>query len=247
MSETTGPLPLADRTLYIREEGLSVPPPEVEALRGMLSPEERSRADRFRHEWHRRRFIVAHGRLRQLLAAVTGEPPASLRFRQGPHGKPFLDQGPSFNLSHSGDRLLFGVSKAGRIGVDLEEERPVREMEALARKKFAAEEVEAFLAAPAVDRPRTFFRIWTLKEAYLKGVGTGLSTRLDSFAVESGPASERSAILRIDDPREAVDRWIVRTIPASEGAYAAVAIDEPGVTVVRLPMDDAPSGPVEAL
>lgn len=235
MSQTTGPLRLADRTLYLREGGLAVASRELEALRTLLSPDERRRADRFRHERHRRRFIVAHGRLRQFLGTITERPPPSIQFRQGAHGKPFMDGGPSFNLSHSGDRFLIGVSSAGRVGVDLEVERPVREMEALARKKFALEEVEVFLAAPATDRVRTFFRIWTLKEAYLKGVGTGLATRLDSFAVEPGAGAARTAILRIDDPEETVGRWIVRSVPASEGAHAAVAIDDPDVTVVSLP------------
>ncbi|NNF29389.1 MAG: 4'-phosphopantetheinyl transferase superfamily protein [Gemmatimonadetes bacterium] len=235
MSET-GPLRLEDRTLYIQERRLWVPDRELEALRRTLSVVELKRADRLRHERHRRRFIIAHGRLRQLLGSVTGRRPSSLRFREGAHGKPFMDEGPSFNLSHSGDRLLIGVSKAGRVGVDLEEERPVREMVALARKKFAAEEVELFLAATAADRVETFFRIWTLKEAYLKGVGTGLSTRLDSFAVAPRDA-EGSAILRIDDPGETVGNWIVRNVPASEGAHAAVAIDDPDVAVEVLPFE----------
>ena len=232
--ETTGSLPLADRTLYIQEGELEVPAEELEELRGVLSAEERMRADRFRYERHRRRFIVAHARLRNVLGLVSDRRPTSLEFRHGKHGKPFLDGGPSFNLSHSGDRFLIGVSTSGRVGVDLEVERPVREMEALARKKFAPEEVRLFLATTPAERVGVFFRIWTLKEAYLKGVGTGLSTRLDSFAVDPGAPDASSAIHRIDDPHEEVEGWIVRTVPASRGARAAIALDDPGAHVVRL-------------
>ncbi len=234
MVETTGPFPLEEGTIYLLEGDLHGSPAEVDASLAILSPAERTRAARFRYYRHRRRYVIAHARLRQTLSRVTGERPEAFRFQLGKHGKPYLMDGPSFNLSHSGERFLLGMSTSGRIGVDLEEERPVREMVALAKKKFSSEEVEVFLAAPEIDRTRVFFRIWTLKEAYLKGIGTGLATRLDSFAVNPQPG-ETNALVRIDDPAEVLDAWFVRNWAVGGSAHAAVAIDRPRSAVVALP------------
>jgi len=229
MAETTS-TGMEEGTVYIREGNLRGSPSEIEDGWRVLSPEEHARAARFRHEYHRRRYVLAHAHLRQTLARLTGGTPEAFRFQFGDHGKPYLDKGPSFSLSHSGDRFLIGVSTAGRVGVDIEEQRPVREMLALARKKFSPEEVDVLLAAPTSDRSETFFRIWTLKEAYLKGVGTGLATRLDSFAVYPG-SGDANALRRIDDPTEGVEEWLVRYWSVAPGALAAVAVDQPGAGI----------------
>ena len=224
---------MEEDAIYLLEGGLHCSAAEMDAAMAILSPAERTRAARFRYYRHRRRYVIAHARLRQALSRVTGDAPQGFRFELGKHGKPYLVDGPSFNLSHSRDRYLIGLSVSGRVGVDLEEERPVREMVALARKKFSNEEVEVFLAAPEKDRTRVFFRIWTLKEAYLKGIGTGLATRLDSFAVRPEPG-EANALVRIDDPSEEVEAWFVRNWTVAGSAHAALAIDRPRSAVVDL-------------
>src|SRR5215203_6984646 len=75
----------------------------VRQMFGLLSPTERVRAARFAFDRDRRTFVLSHGILRSLLAAVCRRDPASLRFRQGLRGKPSLVDAPpglQFNLSH---------------------------------------------------------------------------------------------------------------------------------------------------
>ena len=225
--------PLEPGTVTLQSGTLHAEPAELRALAALLTPDETARAERFRHDRHRRRFIVAHGRLRQILGTAVGTPPEALRFRYGKHGKPRLEGGPSFNLSHSGDRYLIALSPRGRLGVDVEAERPLRDMERLARKKFSSDELEALMRAPPSARLSAFFRIWTLKEAYLKAIGTGLATRLSSFSVDPD-AGHAHALIRIDDSGESPGQWLVRRLSQDQGFAAAVAIDEPGVTIRRV-------------
>lgn len=96
------------------------------------------------------------------------------------HGKPILrDAGLFFSISHSGDKA-FVVLSDHEIGCDVE---MIRDIDAirLAQRFFAPEEV-SYLTASA-DIEGEFFRIWTLKEAYIKCRGEGLSIPLNSFIV----------------------------------------------------------------
>ncbi|MHC4225364.1 MAG: 4'-phosphopantetheinyl transferase family protein [Planctomycetota bacterium] len=74
------------------------------------------------------------------------------------------------------------------IGVDLEE--PSKDLEAaeLARQYFSRAEARAVEEARGVDRLRTFYGFWSLKEAALKSIGEGLPFGLDAFEFELGPS-----------------------------------------------------------
>ena len=154
---------------------------------GLLDPDERRRAERFVFPRHRLLFIAAHALLRATLAALAGCGATELRFVAGVHGKPtaWLDSGPaplSFNLSHTdGIAGLAAIVQPGRsIGFDLE---PLsrRVNLAVADRFFTPAEI-AWLRSLAEDARRDgFLRLWTLKEAFLKATGKGLTQNLASF------------------------------------------------------------------
>ncbi len=151
----------------------------------ILSPDERARAARFRRPEDRVRSIVSRTALRDLLARYVGAAPAALRFVAGPHGKPMLapgstDSPPGFNVAHSGRVILLAFA-ACAVGIDVEQLRPDVEIEELARRFFAPEEVAAVHATPGARRVEIFFRVWTRKEAFLKAHGAGLSAPLDTL------------------------------------------------------------------
>ena len=102
--------------VYIWEGRLDVPADIVAAARKLLSARERKRADRFVYDRHRRRYTVAQAHLRRVLGQLTGIPPERVRFHYEDKGKPFLPGGPSFNQSHSEDRLMIAVAASGRSG-----------------------------------------------------------------------------------------------------------------------------------
>lgn len=222
--------------VYIWEGRLDVPDRVAAAARKLLSPRERKRADRFVYDRHRRRYTVAQAHLRRVLGQLTDTLPENIRFRYEDKGKPFLAGGPSFNQSHSEDRLMIAVAAAGRLGVDIEEMRRVRLMLEIANKNFARDEAARMRAAPANGRRRLFFRIWTRKEAFLKALGFGLTHPLRSFSVDPTPGAARG-LLHVEDLPEDPAQWYIGGVPCAEGAEAALAVDRAGVEMKPLPYD----------
>ena len=155
------------------------------ALEPSLSPEERTRAARFHVPTDRARFVAARGSLRARLAQYLGVDPRQVPLTYTPEGKPILagTQALHFNLSHSDALALLAVSPRRAVGVDVERLRTDFEPEPLAKRFFAPSECEALDRVPPGERHRAFLRLWTLKEAYLKAVGSGLNTPLNRFAV----------------------------------------------------------------
>lgn len=154
---------------------------------------ERQRGARFVFPRHRVLFIAAHALLRTVLAELGGEPAAAWRFVAATHGKPsaYLGMSPapvSFNLSHTeGIAGVAAIAQPGHaIGFDLE--ALARNVDlAVADRYFCREEVAWLdrLAAPA--RPAGFLRLWTLKEAFIKATGKGLTQDLASFWFDPRP------------------------------------------------------------
>lgn len=213
---------------------LDLSEPEREALSRHLSPDERSRADRFVFAHDRDRFLVGHGRMRELLAGYVGVPPRELRFSYGMHGKPrLLHSGPAphFNLSHSDDQAALAVSHDVEVGVDIEKVRMVER--GLARRFFGAAEIAALEALPDEQWLDGFFRCWTRKEAVLKATGVGLTLSLASFDV-SIAADEPPRLLRLDGDPEATGRWSLFEIrPNAETIVAVAAVADRQRTCLR--------------
>jgi 4'-phosphopantetheinyl transferase len=144
-----------------------------------LDAQERARAARFVFEHDRRRYQAAHVAMRALLAEATALGEAStLRFEHNAFGKPSLADAPDwhFSLSHSGDAALLAIDRAAPVGVDVEVERAMDDVDALADAHFTDAERAQLQRTPADARTRAFLLTWTRKEACLKAVGTGLGT-----------------------------------------------------------------------
>ena len=187
-----------------------------------LSGDELTRAGCFVFESDGRRFLAAHCALRERLAEFVGMPPELLQFQRGAHGKPELlgEATCSFNLSHSADLALIGLSREARVGVDVEMlGRPLANIDALAEQYFSRDEYEVFRRIDAADRRRAFLLTWTRKEACLKALGLGL--RADSRLLEVGLAEREQPVpTRLLPPDESLH---VRSIFPAPGAVGAIA------------------------
>jgi 4'-phosphopantetheinyl transferase len=194
---------------------LDVDQETAQALAGSLSGEERQRACRFRFARHRRRYIVARGLLRQLLASRLGTHSRSIELSYGAHGKPRLAPGSAavdlrFNLSHCADFALFAFCRGREVGVDVEALEPLRDADAIARQFFSRGEFQSYRALAPRDRERGFFRRWTRKEACLKALGASLHPALNEFEVPPGlslrsfsPAPGHAAALAVESGADA--------------------------------------------
>lgn len=187
----------------------------IAGWRAMLDPTELARADRFVFARHRVQYIAAHALLRAALSStMSGPQPTDWRFIAGPNGKPaaWLGGQPaplSFNLSHTNG--IVGVATVPQggcaLGFDLE---PLDRRVTLdvADHYFRAEEVAWLTALAEVRRTTGFLQLWTLKEAFIKATGEGLSRDLASFwftlsppCLHFAPHSGRSA------PAEQAKDW----------------------------------------
>ena len=194
----------------------------------LLSDDERARQRSFVSPELRRRFGAARAGLRTLLGRHLDRDPRSLAFATNEFGKPRLagDGQVHFNLSHCEERAVLAVSDA-EVGIDLERDRPIEHVD-LARRYFHANEVAAITASrDEAEQRRAFFLVWTLKEAVVKALGTGLSTPLDSFEIAIGTSTPRLAIA----PEGAPQTWWLHAAMAN-GYCCALAV--PGVGEVEL-------------
>lgn len=192
-------------------------------LAALLSPDEVARADRFVFEADRRRFVTARGWLRWQVGQMLEQAPETVRFGYRPHGKPYLPDAPDlhFNLAHSGDRALLGLAQGRALGVDIEQMRPLPDLESIITAFFSPQEQMAILAQPPEQRTAAFFATWTCKEAYLKAVGDGLARPLDSFTVAVAPGLP-PRLLSVEDHPAEMERWQLEVVAVAAGYKAAV-------------------------
>ncbi|MEU1217164.1 4'-phosphopantetheinyl transferase superfamily protein [Streptomyces sp. NPDC005790] len=196
--------------------------------RSELDPAERLRAAAFRRPADGLLYAAAHVALRRLLARYTGVPPQALRFVREPcpgcgaaHGRPAVDHGtPHFSLSHSGGLALVAVA-ARPVGADVQALPREETVELCASSLHPCERAELD-AAHGPDRRVLFGRIWTRKEAYLKGLGTGLSRSpgMDYLGADTGRHPDGWAVLDVP-------------CPATHTAAAVVRGSAPAVVRVR--------------
>lgn len=201
---------------------VDLPTATVKRMESVLSADETERAARFRFPADKQRYIVAHGCLRDILARYLNCEPAGLRFSTNQYGKPAVnDHTLEFNLSHSGDFALVGVTRNRSIGVDVERIRTMMDFERVARRFFSQNEVTELMSFPLDQRQRAFFECWARKEAYIKAHGLGLSLPLDSFDV----SLDEPALLRTarPDPSESA-RWTMLSLAVDPGYAGAVTV-----------------------
>ncbi len=224
---------IGNEHVHVWRVDLSVADTRVPTLEGVLSLDERARAARVSRGENRRRFVVSRAVLRCLLSQYAEVAPEQLRFGYGPHGKPGLEstglaQGLGFNVSHSGDVILYAVARGRSIGIDVEYERPRSNFMRIAERFFSIEECEALHAFPERDRPSAFYRCWTRKEAYVKARGDGIAAGLDTFSVS---IDEEPCLLRSDEGPAEVARWSMVDIVVEDGYVSALCAEGREVVV----------------
>ncbi len=172
---------------------------EREIYEGVLSQDERTRCGRFMFESDRVRCITARGGLRWLLSSYCGIPPEELGIQAGDYGKPALRDSrvpAQFNVSHSGDYILIGITAGAQCGVDIERSTAHRSEQAIADRFFCSREAEWLRRTE-----NGFLRLWTTKEAIIKAIGRGLSIPLSDVDVTDVVEGKTSVItLRTIEP-----------------------------------------------
>jgi 4'-phosphopantetheinyl transferase len=161
----------------------------------MLSRDEQVRAAQFRSLTDRQAFIVRRGILRWLLGQYLDREASSIAFAYGRFGKPAVaaqrnDRRLHFNVSRSGALVVYAVTAAGPVGVDVECLRPVPDFRHIASHFFSPLDAGRVLTQPPDRQLDAFFAAWTRTEALMKATGDGIahgSSRMAAGRAESRP------------------------------------------------------------
>ena len=201
-------------------------------LRAVLREDERDRADKFRFDRDRSRFIAARAGLRQILATCLNCDPHEPVFEYGERGKPKLsglDSALRFNLSHSGNIAMYALAEGRDIGIDVERYDKRRDHNRIAGRFFTSAENETLSKIPEKERAQAFTQLWVRKEAFLKACGQGLFMSLDTIEVSVGRDAPRIIALS-GEPANAVS-WVIADIDPGPEYAAAVVVSGSDVTI----------------
>ncbi len=155
---------------------------------GLLDEEERSQQRRFCFEKHRHQYLITRALIRTVLSLYVNRiTPEKWQFTKNDYGKPSIGNSSipislHFNISHTDKLVVLAVAVDQEVGVDVEYLiRPGKTVE-LADRFFSPSEAQQLLALPLERQNDRFFDLWTLKEAYIKACGMGLSIPLNHFS-----------------------------------------------------------------
>jgi 4'-phosphopantetheinyl transferase len=191
----------------------------------VLTPHEKIRAAQFRLSRPRESYILTRAALRLLLGRYLCQDPASIRFQFSSNGKPALEpiNRLRFNVTHSGKMAALALTEGCDIGIDLEQLRPLPDLEQIANRYFCSAEAAEINSLPAANHERAFFNCWTRKEAFVKAIGVGLSRPLNSFRVTVKPDEPANLVFPDDETSEL---WTLQDLQLGPDYAGAVAFND---------------------
>jgi 4'-phosphopantetheinyl transferase len=168
--------------VHVWHSSLTVSAAELTYAETFLSGGERRYAHRFTNEHAKIEFVIGRARLRELLGRYVGRDGRELEFGITREGKPFLVTAPEyeFNLTHSGDVVLYGIARARPVGVDIERLKPIPRALELSKRYMLPEEHALVTAASSETRDRAFLSLWVKREGSGKAYGVGIWKVLES-------------------------------------------------------------------
>jgi len=201
---------------------------ELVNCQAILSREERAKGSRFVFEADRHRYFVARAMTRQLIGGYLGIDPSICAFELNEYGKPFVHEAQqvsppiSFNVSHTSGLIVIAVTRRLAVGIDVENVSKQPAPLEIASQYFAPSEVAQLQSSTHLEKGLRFFEFWTLKEAYIKARGMGLSIPLQSF---SFAIDEDGKQLRFSPPADDRVQWAFRQFKPTHDHVIAVCVD----------------------
>lgn len=220
---------IAKDEIHLWDTSLAVGDEVLARMERLLSPDERVYADEFSHTGARRQYVISRGILRELLSRYVGTPPADIRFGIEGAGKPVLAgaRDVDFNLSHSGELVLYGIAVSRPVGVDMEHVRPIPKAVELARRFMSPAEQENLAATPPDRKDREFLSMWVKRESYAKALGTSVWRALEQLHPMGNPVGSADANPQMSSGHA------VRLVDYSDEYVAAVAAAGSDWRIVR--------------
>ncbi len=209
----------------------------------ILSNEEREKYQRFHFEKDSHSYLVSHALVRKVLSRYCNVQPEAWKFSFNRHGKPEIlssieCQNIKFNLSHTDGLSACVVSLNNDCGVDVENIHRKNKLHAVSERMFAEQETKTLLACDESEVQKSFFDFWTLREAYVKAIGTGLGGSSKEFYFIIDTAGEatniRAANINFVDSKKKADlAWQFFLLEPSLEHVAAIAVSVSAGSAVK--------------
>lgn len=157
----------------------------------LLDQKEVDRGNSFAFDKDRNLYQASHVFLRRILSQYADIPPEYWAFSCNDFGKPAIEnsgqESLSFNLSHTHSMIACAVGYQYDLGVDIEGNQAVSNLVDMCRITLSDAELTTVLSTLPKQREKLFYRYWTLKEAYIKALGKGLSIPMKKIKYEIKP------------------------------------------------------------
>lgn len=218
---------LSDGVIDIWRIDLASSARDTAAAASILSNEELARAERYRFERHRARFIMGRAALREIIAGYCGLEARALQFAVEPAGRPTLahETCVAFSYSKTNDMAVVAVTGAGRVGVDIEPVVQRPDLDMVVSDQFSPVERDQISQLPDEQRLEAFYRGWTGREVLVKATGEGLTAALPLIALDIAP--DRPARLIAGPPPYDPSVWRLKSFSVGDRTLGAVALDRP--------------------
>ncbi len=189
----------------------------------LLNKYEREKLANYTRQDLQQKYINVRGILRIILAPYLNCMPQQIIIKTGKYGKPFVsdksDEPVQFNLSHTGNEFAIVVSNCSEVGVDIEQCKKRKSLQALVEKCFSDQEANYWNALPEEQKTGMFFRFWVRKEAFVKAVGRGIGLGLNQCSIN--PEKLNSFTLIPEDYGLASD-WKITNVPLDNDKVCAI-------------------------
>ncbi len=196
----------------------------------LLDKLEHAQALRFKQPLLQHRYVDIHGRLRVLLGQWLNESPEQLKISRAEQGKPYLEHYPElcFNLSHTGDHVLFALTNKAQLGIDIEVCKRRVNLAGLVDKCFAEQERAYWSHLPEIEQVQAFYDFWTRKEAFVKATGHGIALGLNTCVVNP---QNPSTFLSVPETCGRASDWHSQSLACGADLSAAIVADRPFMLV----------------
>lgn len=180
----------------------------------LLSTEEKQRYQRFHFDKDRHSYLVSHALVRSALSQYADIKPQQWKFTSNKYGKPEIDGSHQcaalrFNLTHTKGLSACLISLGQDCGIDVERQTRRVKLMPIAERMFAEPELAQMQAVDEAVQREKFFEYWTLREAYVKAIGTGLGGSSKQFYFEIADAmadNEKAANIQFKDDESRDER-----------------------------------------
>ncbi|CAH2230459.1 jg27412 [Pararge aegeria aegeria] len=170
---------------------------QIMAASSYIQPEEKQRISKYVFQDDAKSSLIGRLMLRKFVHTTTLLEYQNISFGRDGRGKPYLigtgDITVNFNVSHQGDYVVLGGSEGKNIGIDLMKIEPpanknIPEFFRIMRRQFSDHEWKTIYSYfKESEQIACFYRMWCLKESYVKNIGLGITVALNeiSFNVKS--------------------------------------------------------------